>query len=160
MRTRFILPVVLLLMSLASFAVAQTPAYTTSVSFGCNGLVCNGVPLDQGGVWQFIILNQAFSINSNGFYIFGNPGNPGSGGMSNIVDGIPAPPRINGAVGAQGTLTFDWAAVNPDRSLHYAGHVIVQGHKVEHYVRSPRGSGSYVTQLIVDDAQIFIDSVN
>jgi hypothetical protein len=75
---RFALPV--LLMSLASFAVAQTPAYTTSVSFGCNGLVCNGVPLDHGGTWQFIMQNQAFSINSNGFYIFGIQAIPAQAG--------------------------------------------------------------------------------
>jgi hypothetical protein len=148
------LPLLLLLLSSALFA--QTPAYTTSVTFGCNQNVCNGVPLDQGGTWQFIEANQAFSIYSNGFFVFGNPGNPGSGGMSSIVDQIPQPPlRKNGSVGAVGTITFNWAAVNSDRSLHYTGHVVVEGQRVGHVV----GRGSYYAQLVVDDAQLYIDSV-
>jgi hypothetical protein len=149
MKLRAFLPVLLL-----SSAFAQTPAYTTSVSFGCNQETCNGIPLDQGGFWQFIELNQAFSIYSNGFYIYGNPGNPGSGGMSNINDQVPEPPLHNGAVGAEGTITFTYAAVNSDRSLHYTGHVYVTGHEVKHC--NQHGCWD---QLIVDGAQIYIDSV-
>jgi hypothetical protein len=133
----------------------QTTAYTQSVSHGCNQQVCNGLPLDQGGVWQFILANLCFSINSNGFLIFGYPGNPGTGGITNVVNNIPLPPtNANGSTGGEGILTFDWAAVNSDGSKHYTGHVVVSGHQVKHWGLH----GSY-NQLIVDDAQIFIDSV-
>jgi hypothetical protein len=168
------LPALFLLLS-SIFAVAQTPAYTTSVSFGCNGIVCNGVPLDQGGVWQFIELNQAFSVDNivNGvsvLYIYGNPGNLSTynpvtgapGGMQNISDQIPPPPNLylNGSTGAEGTLTFNWGAISSNGTTYYTGHAVVQGHRVRHYARSPRGSGSFYTQIVVDGAQIYIDSVN
>lgn len=153
------LPLTILLMSLASFA--QTPAYTQSTSFACNGVTCNGLPLDQGGTWQFIKLNQAFSITSGMFYIYGNPGS-GTGGVSDWVDAIPNPPNLylNGSTGGEGLLTFSWTAVNADGSAQYTGHATTQGHKVRHCIKPPRGSASCSTQLIVDDAEIFINSVN
>jgi hypothetical protein len=165
------LPLFLLL--LLSSAFAQTPSYTTSAIYGCNGSTCNGVPLDQGGTWQFIEANRAFSLDNVdpitgnvAMYIYGNPGNLATsnpqtgqaGGMYNIVDQIPAPPNLwqNGSTGAMGTLTFDWGAVNADGSHYYVGHAVVQGYRVRHFLRSPRGSGTYSTQLVLGDAQIFI----
>jgi hypothetical protein len=149
----------LLLMFGVVSAFGQTPAYTQNTTFGCNQEVCNGLPLDQGGTWQFI-LNGTFSLASNGFYIFGNPGNPGSGGISNVQDGMQLPNRCEGrigqvTIGPEGPLTFAYAAVNNDRSLHYTGHVVVQGHQVSHCALH----GPYY-QRVVDSAQIFIDSVN
>ena len=48
-----------------------------------------------------------------------------------------------------------YAAVNSSETVHYTGHVVVNGHQVRHCVLH----GAY-NQLVVDDAQIFIDSVN
>ena len=144
-----------LVMSLPMFA--QAPAYTQNQSFACNQETCNGLPLDQTGTWQFILGNGAFSISSNGFFIYGNPGNPGTGGITNVQDKIPEPPNLyqNGSVGAEGTLTFDWAAVNSTLSLHYTGHAKVGGHEVRHCFLH----GCW-DQMIVDSANIYIDTVN
>jgi hypothetical protein len=60
MRRMIISLMFLMLVSLASFA--QNPAYTQSVSFACNQEVCNGLPLDQGGTWQFIIIVDSAQI--------------------------------------------------------------------------------------------------
>lgn len=135
------------------FVQAQTPAYTQSVLFGCNQNVCNGIPLDGGGTAQFIEANGAFSISSS-VSIFGNGGNPGSGGMSNVQDKIPYPPRINYAKGADGTITFSWAAVNSDRSLHYTGHTTAQGYRESHC----NNHGCWV-QLFLENSRYYIDSV-
>jgi hypothetical protein len=139
-----------------AFGQTQTPAYTQSVSYACNQETCNGLPLDQGGTWQFILANGAFSLNCNGFFIFGNPGNPGSGGITNVQDNIPEPPLYkNLASGGEGQLAFSFAAVNSDGSMHYVGHVVANGHEVRHcYLH-----GCW-DQTIVDFAQIFIDSAN
>ena len=160
----------LCLLFLATFAVAQE--YTQSTTFGCNQQVCNGLPLDQGGTWQFIEANRAFSVSNivNGVVVFGIYGYPGNtdtynpqtgqaGGMYDIADAIPQPPNLsqNGSTGAEGTLSFDFGAISDDKTTYYVGHVVVQGHRVRHFVRSPRGSGSFYTQLVVDDAGIFID---
>lgn len=155
--TKVSLPLLLLILAMSLPSLAQTPAYTQSTSFACNQETCNGLPLDQGGQWQFILANQAFSISCNGFVIHGNPGNPGSGGISAVQDNIPEPatPYPNGSLGAEGSLTFNWAAVNSDRSLHYTGHVLLYGHEVRHcYLH-----GCW-DQMIVDDARIYIDTVN
>jgi hypothetical protein len=141
--------IALLLLLMSGICIAQTPAYTQNQSFACNQEVCNGLPLDQGGVWQFILANGTFSLNSNGFFIFGNPGNPGSGGITNVQDGIPEPSR-----GGEGILTFNWAAINSGRTQHYMGHAVVNGHEVRHC--SNHGCWD---QMIVYSAQIYIDQV-
>ena len=145
-----------------SVGQSQTPAFTQSQSFGCNQEVCNGLPLDQGGHWQFIEANGAFSLyttDASGniiFGIYGNPGNPGTGGISNLQDNIPEPPYYqNGASGGEGQLTFKYSAVDySNKSIHYNGHVVVHGHEVRHCWLH----GCW-DQMIVDNAQIYIDSV-
>jgi hypothetical protein len=144
------------------FAVhSQTPEYTQSTSFACNQETCNGLPLDQGGQWQFIEANSAFSLyheDSSGhiiFGMFGNPGNPGTGGISNLQDQIPEPPNTNGASGAEGQLTFNYSAVDySNNSIHYNGRVVANGHEVRHCFR-----GCWDV-MIVDDAQIYINGLN
>lgn len=177
------LPVVLLL---AASVFGQTPhhgccresstvpAFTTDVSFPCNQEGCNGIPLAQGGTWQFIEANAAFSLYSTGIGMFGNPGNPSTynppctytagscanstpGGLSNVVDTIPEPPFRNGAVGASGTITFNYQAVTcnqPCSQTTYFGHVKVTGHEVKHC--NQHGCWD---QMIVDIADIYIDSI-
>jgi hypothetical protein len=162
-----------LLLLLLSSAFALTQTYTQSVSKGCNQMVCNGLPLDQGGVWQFIEQNQTFSIDNvvNGaivLYVYGNPGNLATynpvtgapGGMHNVDDKIPPPPNLylDGSTGAEGTLTFNWGAISSNGHTYYVGHATVEGHNVRHHAQGSRGSGSYYTQLVVDSAVIPIDS--
>lgn len=165
------LPLLLfLLLSSALFAQTQTPAFTESTVFACNYATCNGAPLDGGGTWQFIRTNGAFAISTATFYIYGNPGNPSTtdpttgrhGGISNLVSTVPMPPCIgcNGSVGAEGTFTFDWAAVDATGTLHYTGNAVVEAHYVRKCVRPPRGSPSCGNVTVINDASIFIDSVN
>jgi hypothetical protein len=144
------------------FAVGQTPAYTQSQSFACNQETCNGLPLDQGGNWQFIEANSTFSLyheDASGniiFGMYGNPGNPGTGGISNLLDKIPEPPNTNGASGAEGQLTFNYSAVDySNSSIHYNGHVVANGHEVRHCFIH----GCW-DQMIVDNARIYINSLN
>ena len=142
-----------------SVGQSQTPAFTQSQSFGCNQEVCNGLPLDQGGHWQFIEANGAFSLyttDASGNIIFGIYGNPGTGGISNLQDKIPEPPFYkNGASGGEGLVTFDFSAVYyNNKSIHYIGHVVALGHEVRHCWLH----GCW-DQMIVDNAQIYIDSV-
>jgi hypothetical protein len=152
----------LLLCSHFAFGQSQIPAFTQSQRFGCNQETCNGLPLDQGGQWQFIEADGAFSLyhkDASGniiFGMYGNPGNPGTGGLSNVQDKIPEPPSYqNGASGGEGQLTFNYSAVDYyDKSIHYNGHVVVHGHEVRHCFLH----GCW-DQMIVDDAQIYIDSV-
>ena len=142
-----VLPLMFLLMSVAQFAVAQT--YTQSVAHNCQFAtgyadVCNGLPLDQGGTWQFIVANQAFSINSNGFYIFGNPGNPGTGGLRVTKDTI--------TYAAPGELDFTWVATDPTSGRKCAGNAVVLGH----YTKGCNNHGCWHT-LVVDSATIMVE---
>ena len=155
----FVLSIGLLLVGTVS--QGQTPVYTQSQSFGCNQETCNGLPLDQGGQWQFIEANAAFSLyheDPSGHIIFGmygNPGNPGTGGISNLQDRIPEPPNTNGASGGEGQLTFNYSAVDySNNSIHYNGHVVANGHEIRHCFLH----GCW-DQMIVDGAQIYINSV-
>jgi hypothetical protein len=154
---------------LALFAIciamaAQSPTFKQSTAANCSpgsgyagGNVCNGLPLDGGGDWQFIEVNQAFSIYStegSGFYIFGNPGNPGTGGLTVTSDTIPAPPYCtykHSCPGAEGEIDLTWAAEDPNTSVHYTGSAKVFGH----YVRSCPFRCS--STLRVDAADIFVD---
>lgn len=167
----------LLLFVLSAFCSAQT--FTTSAPYNCNQGVCNGIPLDQGGSWQFIEANRAFSlynISPTGTLllgIYGNPGNPltyfpsctytpGScadsqpGGMYDVVDNVPSPPNLyqNGSKGAVGTLTFKFVAISTDGVTHYFGHVSVQGYRIRHaYIHG------YFTSFVVVNAEVVIDDV-
>ena len=137
----------LFLLMLAQFAVAQT-TYTQSVSHSCQFAtgyadVCNGLPLDQGGTWQFIVANQAFSINSNGLYIFGNPGNPGTGGLTVSKDTI--------TYSTPGELDFTWVATDPGTGHKYGGNAVVRGR----YTKGCNNHGCWHT-LVVDSATITV----
>ena len=124
MTNRFALPL-LLTISLSMFA--QTPNYTQRNSVSCwNGsqpphghsdyYVCNGLPLDQGGVWQFgsngMFAIDSFAPDGSQFYIAGSPGNPGTGGVDSIIFHVPLPvphdPKPS--TGAEGTYRMTWTA--------------------------------------------------
>jgi hypothetical protein len=134
----------LLLLSLGAFA--QTPKWTQSTPFTCNQQTCNAIPLDQGGKWQFILANGTFSVSSSGFDICGNAGSTSCpGGITELQNGIPL-------TGAEGTLVFNWIAVQAgDPSVKYSGYAYVRGHQTHHcYWRT-----CWYT-LTVDSAQIYL----
>ena len=112
---------------------AQT-TYTQSTPFACNQQVCNGLPLDQGGTWQFIRQNSTFSLSSGGFYIAGNPGSATfPGGIEQITEDTITFPNCfpYPCAGPEGSLAFTWKAEDVNGKT-YTGTVSLRGHQVEH----------------------------
>jgi len=145
---RFALPVLLLMLAVS--ASAQTTTYTESVVHSCqfatgSADVCNGMPLDQGGTWQFIVANETFSISRPGFYICGNPASTGCpGGLHITSDTI--------FFNSPGELNFTWAALDPITKQPYSGSAIVFGH----YTKGCNNHGCWHT-LVVDSATVTVN---
>ena len=122
-----VLPLCLLVALFAVPAAHAQNTYTTTGPFACNQEVCNGIPLDQGGSWQFILSNGTFSLSpTGGDGICGNPASTNCpGGISNVHDGIPFQTVVG--AGPDGTLTFDFSAVDTDDGSTHSGSVVVMG---------------------------------
>jgi hypothetical protein len=123
---------ILLKLALSGVLAAQTTTFTESTPKLCLfGLTCNGLPLDQGGAWQFVLSNSTFSISNSffpGAFICGNPASASCpGGLQVTANTVQIPPY--GTTGPEGEIDFNWTATDyyyP--SLVYTGAAKVQAH--------------------------------
>lgn len=108
----------------ATLASAQTITFTESTANTCQiaTTVCNGLPLDQGGTWQFVLENNVFSITSGNWKIQGAPGS-GTGGLQVTLNTVTKS-------GAVGEIDFTWTATDQTTLAVYTGAAKVQAHYV------------------------------
>jgi hypothetical protein len=120
--------ILLLFMSVFASAQTTTPNFTESTPQTCQvaTTVCNGLPLDGGGKWQFILENNVFSITSGSFVVQGSP-STGTGGLQVTSNTVKKPP-YGQAVGAKGEVDFDWTATDQATEQLYTGTAKVQAH--------------------------------
>src|SRR5215469_7139453 len=172
-------------LALAALCASAQPltTFTVSTPFVCNQSICNGVPLDQGGVLNFFVYAPPVGQHSGGnfylaytplnqpsFVICGNAAStycglgkaPNNSGMNLATWNIPGPILSGGASGS-GMAVYNWIASEPSTGQVFTGTMTVQAHW---FTRNFRTGHAYyfviedLTVNILDQSTVAILDLN